>query len=201
MTNTEVTNSKNVITELLKKSSALVARQADIATERAIIAYAAHTGDEKAAKHLEQLAAETARLSVDLIDLEAALAEARHRLEVAEAHAEKMALVEDAKCGKNLIEDFRNKMTALDADAAELAKGFNECLQIGSQISALLGGNGTAQQLLGINAKNSLSLHFRGILPVEIPSPAHRMTLSELGVRASEFADNRANIILNEEAA
>jgi hypothetical protein len=80
-----VTSAQAVVTDLEAKRAAAVKHGTELADERANVALAAHTGDEKAAKRLQEIHQAIAMHGSELASLDAALRAAGTKVEVAQA--------------------------------------------------------------------------------------------------------------------
>jgi hypothetical protein len=80
-----VTSAQAVVADLEAKRGVAIRRGTDLADERANVALAAHTGDEKAAKRLEEIHAAIVRHGSELASLDAAIRAAGEKVEMARA--------------------------------------------------------------------------------------------------------------------
>jgi hypothetical protein len=113
-----VKDAKKILAELQQKLGDVETRQRLLAGERTEIAYAALTGDAKAAKRLEKIHADLAVIDSEIASVQAAIQEAGRR--VAEAEAEARAEVDAEKRKRALVvaEQITKHAKQLDDHAA-----------------------------------------------------------------------------------
>jgi hypothetical protein len=112
-----------VISDLEAKRAAAVKHGTDLADERANVALAAHTGDDKAAKRLEEIHAAIVRHGSELASLDAAIRAAGTKVDAAQraaaAEKRKAAIKEQQKLSK----EFRELGPFLDKATDNLRRG------------------------------------------------------------------------------
>src|SRR5262245_31617681 len=122
---------ERTLAELQAKREALAAARASDEADTGAIAYAANTGDERAAAKLETLQARAIKHDVEARNLDSAIAEARRRVaaaQEAEAAAETKQSAEQARVVVERIDElfasadihFKQAMDALEAAEARI---------------------------------------------------------------------------------
>jgi chromosome segregation ATPase len=94
---TPIEQAENTIRSFEDKRKALLQRQIELADDRQRISFQAHSGDETARARLDKLNTEHASFASELESIEAAIVEARKRLEAARAAEASTANLEEAK--------------------------------------------------------------------------------------------------------
>jgi hypothetical protein len=125
----DVEKAAQIIGELEQKRSACVQRGTELADERANVALAAHTGDAKAAKRLDEIHKAIVVHGSELASLDAALKAAGERLTAAkeaeareQEHQRELEWRKEAEALREVFEDLDDNL----ADVAELANTARE---------------------------------------------------------------------------
>jgi hypothetical protein len=120
---TTTEDARAVLTELETKLSAARARHDETQSEAKEIAFAAHTGEADAKKRLDRLHADAAKISSEVLSLEAAIIEARRRVAEALAAESDDVARDKAERALALLKEFGKRGQELDeALAAFLGK-------------------------------------------------------------------------------
>ena len=111
---TTTDDARKVLADLEAKLADAKSRQDQVESELKEIAFAAHTGEADARKRLERLHADTAKISAEVLSLEAAVVEAKRRVREAEAAESDDVARAKAERALALLEDFTKRGAELD---------------------------------------------------------------------------------------
>ena len=196
-----VAEAKAVVADLEEKRSASVQRGTDLADERANVALAAHTGDDKAAKRLSEIHTAIAIHGSELASLDAALRAASTKVE----HASAALAVELGKLdaiklrAASLV--FANHMRKLDKTLDELVNALYDVEPIRQRLQAL-GVGPTHEQFCVLGERpllNAISdTVFEGRIGRRL-APNERTTFTELAQAWSRQHQAEASRVLGDE--
>ena len=114
-----VASAKSVVVGLEEKRTAAIARGTELADERANVALAAHTGDEKAAQRLQEIHQAIAIHGSELASLDAALRAAAQKVEAAQSvvavATQKLDAIKLRAVSRAFVAQLRKIDAALDA--------------------------------------------------------------------------------------
>jgi hypothetical protein len=113
-----VANAEQLLARFLRERDELIARKSTLADRRRYHAYAAHSGDAKANKLLDGVNREAVELETKLASIDAAVSEAKHRVEIAKQHEARAA---DRAQALAICQEW----TESAADFAALDQGLN----------------------------------------------------------------------------
>jgi hypothetical protein len=133
----QVAKAKTVATDIEAKHAAAVKHGTELADERANVALAAHTGDEKAAKRLKEIHTAIAVHGSELASLDAALRAAATKVEVARSAVAVEHQKADALKLKILSRAFVVHMRKLDQVLGDLVRGLDVVETIREQLDTL----------------------------------------------------------------
>ena len=111
---TTTDDARKVLADLEAKLADAKSRQDQVESKSKEIAFAAHTGEADARKRLERLHADTAKISAEVLSLEAAVVEAKRRVREAEAAKSDDVARAKAERALALLEDFTKRGAELD---------------------------------------------------------------------------------------
>jgi hypothetical protein len=142
----DVEKAKAVIANLEVKREACVKHGAELADERANVALAAHTGDQRAAKKLESIHQAIVVHGSELASIDAALRAAGEKLQAAERVVALGEEREKASRRKTAIADLREVAPAFDEVLADLIK-ITQAVALGVRELRAAGGSLSEGQL------------------------------------------------------
>jgi hypothetical protein len=148
--------------------------------EREQIAFAAHTGDEKAQERLMSLHSAAIHYDSEGQSILAALAEARRRRATAEQDLHVAQEADRAKRALAALAEYRKLGTRLDATAAAFLKAYTD-FAAHHQVFRELGYNHPTQMMVRTGCRRALLSALIGTdLQVELLPPPERHTFSYL---------------------
>jgi hypothetical protein len=133
----ELETSNETLNKLCEKLTA--AREAHAAAESSARAdaFSAHTGDAKARQELDGLNAKATALALEIVSLEAAIAEGKRRVDAAVAAEVDEADREKARHALALLDDFSRRGEALDKALSKFVGEYGELVSDFRQVEAL----------------------------------------------------------------
>jgi hypothetical protein len=123
---TQVEDAKGVLASLENKLTDARARHADTQAKAAELAYPANTGDESARKKLDGLNAKAAMVAAEIASLDAALIEARRRVDQAMADERDDAERGKARDALALLDGFSQRGKLLDESLDKFVRQYDE---------------------------------------------------------------------------
>jgi hypothetical protein len=201
-----ITQARQIAAELESKLAAASDRATALATDRRRLAYAASTDDTKAHRELTKLTGESAVVAIDVENCHAALIEARHRLDSAEAAAalaERKANAERLSGQvKELAAKIESRGPAIAAGLAAVAAAFTG-LQNDLRAVKDLDAELVPARLVELAFAEAVSSTLRsvGIVLGDTVPPDRRRTPEALTAGYATRANTLADAILNEKAA
>jgi hypothetical protein len=132
-----VSKAQSVVVDLEKKREAAVKRGNQLADERANVALAAHTGDEKAAKRLQEIHQQIAVHGSELASLDAAIRAAGEKVTAAQAVLVRETQKVRAERLRVVSRVFTASMRRLDKHFNDFADELNNAEAIREQLQAL----------------------------------------------------------------
>lgn|SRR5262245_49731332 len=197
-----IENATKVLNDLEAKADALVQARADDAAEMAALAYAAHTGDQRAEERLETLQGRAIKLDLEARNLDIAIMEARKRVAAAqndERNAEEMKVAEELL---ELSQIMREAGAKADKGLKMLAEGLNDLRKIiiATQQRGL--NNPSAQQLQSLGRRAVLGAMIDTPLAKEFEhiSPADQKNLAAFTAAWADAIEKIANTKLGGDA-
>jgi hypothetical protein len=153
---TQVEDAKGVLQGLETKLSDARARHAETQVKAMELAYPANTGDESARKKLDGLNAKVAMFAAEIASLEAALIEARRRVD--QAMADERDEVERARArdALALLDDFSQRGKLLDDAMDNFVRQYDELAHDFRELQ-LLGYEPTSYPLVQINMQAAVA--------------------------------------------
>jgi hypothetical protein len=153
---TQVEDAKGVLQGLETKLSDARARHAETQVKAMELAYPANTGDESARKKLDGLNAKVAMFAAEIASLEAALIEARRRVD--QAMADERDEVERARArdALALLDDFSQRGKLLDDAMDNFVRQYDELAHDFRELQ-LLGYEPTSYPLIQINMQAAVA--------------------------------------------
>jgi hypothetical protein len=134
---TAIVAAQAVVSDLEVKRTACVALGTELADERANVALAAHTGDEQAAKRLQEIHQAIAVHGSELASLDAALRAAATKVEAAQAAVAIERQKADAVKLRQVSRAFVNQLRKVDKALDDLVNGLYDVEPIRQQLDAL----------------------------------------------------------------
>jgi chromosome segregation ATPase len=162
-------------------------RKADLAEQRQAIAFAAATGNEMASKSLAALNQQTYQLSLDIENLDAAIAEAERRIAAAEAAAHLEDLREKARAARVFLEDQRKSGEDASQALEAFVTTFEKFLSIGDELRRLVGNAAPSRDLVRVYATRAIQTAlYRIRLHSDVIPPNEQRSLAYYSARWSE---------------
>jgi hypothetical protein len=132
-----VTSAQAIVADLEAKRAACVQRGTELADERASVALAAHTGDEQAAKRLQEIHQAIAVHGSELASLDAALRAAGTKVEAAQAAVAVERQKADAIKLRHVSRAFVAQLRKVDKALDDAVNGLYDVEPIRQQLDAL----------------------------------------------------------------
>ena len=152
----KVEDAKVVLQDLKDKLSAAQARHAETQAKAMELAYPANTGDESARKKLDGLNAKAAMFATEVVSLEAAIVEARRRVDQAMADERDEAERRKARDALALLDDFSQRGKLLDDAMDNFVRQYDELAHDFRELQ-LLGYEPTSYPLIQINMQAAVA--------------------------------------------
>jgi hypothetical protein len=170
------------VSDLEVKRTACVAHGTELADERASVALAAHTGDEQAAKRLQEIHQAIAVHGSELASLDAALRAAATKVEAAQATVAVERQKADAIKLRQVSRAFVAHLRKIDKSLDDMVNGLFDAEPLRQQLNAL--GVGPTYEQFCVLGERPLLLAladtvFEGRLGRRL-APNERMTFTEL---------------------
>lgn len=186
-----------IIDDLRGKRGAAEQRQMELDSEIEEISYAAHTGDPKAKKRLEDITNEQAHLATEIKSTTAALAEgARRQMQEREEEmsAQRRA---DAEQADTIMAEAEKLAKTMDADMASLKAGAVE-FQAKMEMVRRLTNSGPQHQAIKVHLARAISAGLMG-LPQhpDLLAPHERRSLAELTAVWATQVRNKISAVIN----
>jgi hypothetical protein len=150
---TEYEHAEKVLNELQAKRDAVTASSQNDEAEMGDVAYAAHTGDQKAAAKLETLRERALRRDLEVRNLDSAIEEAKRRVaaaQEAECRAEERRVALEVR---SLIGSLRDAGKVCDEALQTFAAASDAMREIVAKINALGFNHPTAMQLQSLGER------------------------------------------------
>jgi len=184
-------DAQKVIDDLEAKKSELAAARANDESGMEAVAYAAHTGDQKAQAKLETLRERALRRDLEMRNLGSAIAEALRRLAIAQDAEAKDEQRRVALEVRGLLKSLRDAGTVCDEALSTFADGANAMKEIIQQINALgfHHPSGTQFVSLGERAVRTMLVNTAFARAFEAIPPRERQHFAEFTYRWAESLD------------
>jgi DNA repair exonuclease SbcCD ATPase subunit len=179
---TEVAKAEQTLASLEDKRKDLANRAIELDAERQKISFAAHTGDNKARKRLDEINTASANHTSEMQSIDAAIAEANQRLEAAKREA---AIVDDrakAEQLKILIDELGELGTEIDAAFGDAIAHLASLKSVLDKIHALGVPNPSHDQLRVFStlAMRTVLMQMPYPREFEIVPPSQRRTFQQM---------------------
>jgi DNA polymerase III gamma/tau subunit len=135
MTTTQ--DAQKTLADLEQKLADARARHDEAQSEAKEIAFAAHTGEADARKRLDRLHAESAKIAAEVLSLEAAIVEARRRVDAALAAESDDIARDKAERAIALLDAFAKRGAELDAALGAFLERYADLTRDVRQLEAL----------------------------------------------------------------
>jgi hypothetical protein len=170
----------NIVNELTVKHRALADKADDLAVQRRELSYAAHTGDERAKKKLDQLTRETVTLALEHENVASALVEANRKLNEAQAEAAREQQKENARKLRAVTKAFVELGNEVDELLSELATASAALKASVSEIHGLGVGFPSHAQLQSLGERALHTSLMNTLFQAQHVPPGERTTFAKL---------------------
>jgi hypothetical protein len=173
-------------------------RMIALAGDRDVIAYDAHTGDQKARKRLDAISAELATMGSETESIQAAIVEAERRVKEAEGVARSEQERANAEAALALGARLRDQARAVDDALAVVFSGFKEISDLTMELRRL--GVGPSEQMVSVSFKTVMrsaatGSRLRDIF--EAIAPVDRRTMTDFTGKWDSLLCNHADRVLD----
>jgi hypothetical protein len=185
--------------DLTAQRAAAAARQLELADEREALAFDAAVGDAAARKTLDVLTRDAATAILTIENLDAAIAEARRRVQSADTAARHAKLRRDATVARERLADLATVGHDLSATLAKFADTFEKFLSTADEIRRL-GMGGPSRDLVRANASRAIdSALWRLRLSSRPVAPSQRTELATLVAGWAAAVESRIAQVLGDD--